>query len=123
MKYYFKIAIPLLITTIINYFLAYCVLEKISIKENMYFVYEALLLSQFGISKFLINEPTWYLSAFIICLPIFIYMLNKHRDFFLNIGSLFIPLLIYGYICSKYSTLDVWWQKENYIYIGVAINV
>lgn len=91
-----------------------------SVEKNAlpYAVYEILLLPQSGIYNTFYMLPLWYLSAVLICIPIIAYLLKKKSDFFMNIGTFFIPLLIYGYICRTYGDIDIW-DRYGIIYIGV----
>lgn len=104
-KRFFKIAAAAFIPTLINYLVVYW---NRDLEELPYMFYEILLTPMSGVYKTFVNLPLWYLSAYFICIPIFTYLIAKSKDFFVNIGSVIVPLIVYGGICRNNECLDVW---------------
>ena len=114
---YLKWLPTILVVCLIHYVYMYFFAVK-EPKNIFYMVYEIMLLPQSGIYKTFEILPLWYLSAFLICVPIIAYLLKKKSDFFYNIGTIIIPLLIYGYICRTNADLDTW-NDYTVVYSGV----
>lgn len=112
-----KLIIPVIVSVVIHYVIA-VIFGNFDPSELPYAIYEILLLPQSGIYKTFLNLPLWYLSAYMICLPVLIYFLNKSSDFFFNIGVVIFPLLIYGYICRTNIHVDIW-SFDSQMFIGL----
>ena len=68
---------------------------------------EVMLLMKSGIEYGTIyNGPTWYIGAMFIAIGVLFPLLLKHRDWFLNVGSLIISIFLYGYACQAKKTLN-----------------
>lgn len=68
---------------------------------------EILLLMKTGVTfGKTFNGPTWYIGAMFIAMAILLPLLLKYREWFLNIGSLVIAILFYGYAYTVKHTLN-----------------
>lgn len=117
-KQYLKICPIAAVCIVIQYIVTVC-FHRLSLQDFPYIVYEILLLPQTGIYKTFLNLPLWYVSAYFICLPILIFLLRKSKDFFYLIGSIIVPLLVYGFICRTNIDLDIWSFTSNIWFIGL----
>lgn len=117
-RQYIKI-FPITTICIIMQYIVTAYFNKLKFQDFPYIMYEILLLPQAGIYKTFLNLPLWYLSAYFICLPILIFLLNKYRDFFYNIGAIIAPIIIYGFICRTNIDLDIWSFNSHIWYIGL----
>lgn len=115
----YKKVFPVSAVCIIAQYLVTLFNDKLSLQDFPYIIYEILLVPQSGIYKTFLNLPLWYLSAYFICLPILIYCIKRYSDFFVNIGSILIPLLVYGFICRVNIDLDIWSFTSNIWFIGL----
>lgn len=52
------------------------------------------------------NGPTWYIGAMLLAMAILLPILLKYRDWFLNIGSLVLAVMLYGYAYTVKNTLN-----------------
>ena len=66
-----KKVLPAVVVTVFFNYVAIFVYGNIDLQDMPYMLYEMLLLPQTGIYKTFINLPLWYISAYIICLPVF----------------------------------------------------
>lgn len=115
----FKKVFPIVVVSVtIHYVAGYC-MQEVDTQDLLYAVYELLLLPQSGIYKTFLNIPLWYLSAYMICLPLFVYLANKGKGFFVHIGSVIAPLLIYGFICRVNVDMDIWSFDNGIMFIGL----
>lgn len=94
------------------------IMGTVEIKDLSYAFYEIFLMQQSGIYSSFSIMSLWYFSAVALALPVFVYLLKKHSDFFYNILTVLAPLFIYGYICRTHGDLCVW-KDFTYITIGV----
>ncbi|MBQ8182559.1 MAG: acyltransferase [Clostridia bacterium] len=77
------------------------------LKGSVLSINEVLLLHNTGVDFGTIyNGPTWYLSAMIVAMAIIFPVLLKHKDWFVNIGSLVIPVIIYAISSQEKGTLN-----------------
>ena len=67
-------------------------------------LYEILFLSSSGLTTAL-NAPIWYLSALFIVLPLTIYLMTAHREFW-RVAALLIPIVYFGK--NGVNTLRAW---------------
>ena len=116
-KMFHKLVPFIAIVVMIHYIIAFA-FHDVALHDLPYAVYEILLLPMSGIYKTFLIWSLWYLSAVIICLLPWSYLLIRYNDFFENIGSVLFPILIYGYICRMSGHLDTW-DVWNGIYIGI----
>ena len=117
-KQYIKILPTVVICVVMQYLVALgC--GTIDFQDFPYLIYEAMLLPQTGIYKIFLDLPLWYLSAYFVCLPLFIYCLKRSSDFFYRIGTIVVPLLIYGFICRVNIDLDIWNFNSGIWFIGL----
>lgn len=114
-----KKVLPAVVVTVFFNYVVVFVYGNIDLQDMPYMIYEMLLLPQTGIYKTFINLPLWYISAYIICLPVFLYMLGKFKDFFFNIGIIIVPLIIYGFICRNNVHLDIWNFSSGIPFVGL----
>lgn len=118
LKQYIKI-FPIVAVCVLMQYIVSNFYHKLALSNFPYCIYEILLLPQTGIYKTFLNLPLWYLSAYFICLPLLIFLLRKYKDGFYYIGSIIIPLLIYGFICRTHIHLDIWSFKSKILFIGL----
>lgn len=116
-KQFFKLITPVFVSVAVHYAVT-IILGKLDLSELPYIVYEIGLLPQSGIYKTFLNLPLWYLSAYIICLPVLLYLVKKSPDFFVNIGAVIVPLIIYGYLCRTHIHVDIW-SFDSKMFIGL----
>lgn len=115
----FKKSFPIIAVSVtIHYGTIFCI-GGLDLQDLPYAIYELLLLPQSGIYKTFFNLPLWYLSAYMICLPVFVYLANKRDGFFFHIGSVIFPLLIYGFICRVNVDIDIWSFDSGIMFIGL----
>ncbi len=77
------------------------------LKGSVLSINEILLLHNTGVDFGTIyNGPTWYLSAMIVAMAIIFPILLKHKDWFVNIGSLVIAVLLYAVSSQEKGTLN-----------------
>ena len=69
---------------------------------------EMALLPAAGLYEQFYVLPLWYLSALMILLPLFYYLLIKGKDAFLWVGCPICAMLIYGYFCRTVDYIDTW---------------
>lgn len=117
-KQYFKL-FPMVFTSVVIHYIIVYFLDRVKLHDLPYAIYEIALFPQSGIYNRFLNLPLWYLSAYIICLPLFLYLIKRFPDFFVNIGTIIIPLIIYGYICRTNIHLDIWKFSDEYMFIGL----
>lgn len=117
-RQYWKI-LPIVFVSVVLCYAAVYIMGGVDTQDLPYIVYEVLCLPQSGIYKVFLNPPLWYLSAYVICLPLFIYLLRKSKDFFYHVGTMMAPLLIYGFICRKNVDIDIWSFDSGIWYIGL----
>lgn len=68
---------------------------------------ELLLLMKTGVTfGKTFNGPTWYIGAMLLAMAILLPILLKYREWFLNIGSFVIAVLLYGYAYTVKHTLN-----------------
>ncbi len=113
-----KVVPAVVVTVFFNYAVIFA-FGNIDLQDMPYMLYEMLLLPQSGIYKTFINLPLWYISAYVICLPVFLYLLGKFKDFFFNIGVIIVPLIIYGFICRNNVHLDIWNFSSGIPFVGL----
>lgn len=99
---------PAVIISVIICFLVQIYTKTVTWSDFPYAVLEMFLLPQTGIYKFILNGPLWYLSAMLFTMPILVYLIRKKNDFFMHIGSILIPLFIYGCICRTDGHMETW---------------
>ncbi len=116
-KQFFKLITPVFVSVAVHYAVT-IILGKLDVSELPYIVYEMGLLPQSGIYKTFLNLPLWYLSAYIICLPLLLYLIKRFSDFFVNIGAVIIPLIIYGYLCRTNIDVDIW-SFDSKMFVGL----
>ncbi len=76
-------------------------------KDAVASVGEAMFLMKSGIEFGKIyNGPTWYIGAMLFAMAIIFPILLKHRDWFLNIGSLVIAIFMYALAYQEKHTLN-----------------
>lgn len=115
-KRFLQVVAAAVIPTAINYVVVYLDYDK---GDLPYMLYEMLLMPMSGIYKTFVNLPLWYLSAYFICMPLFTYLIGKSKDFFVNIGSVLVPLLVYGMICRQNIHLDIWTFDSPIPFVGL----
>ncbi|MCM1333972.1 MAG: acyltransferase family protein [Bacteroides sp.] len=115
----FKKLFPVVAISVVIHYMVFFLNGEIDAQDLPYMLYEILLLPQSGIYKIFLNLPLWYLSAYLICMPLFLYFWGRFRDFFFHIGSILTPLLIYGFICRNCVHLDIWSFASGYPFIGL----
>lgn len=115
----FKKIFPAAAVSVVIHYTAVFLNGEIDAQDLPYMLYEILLFPQSGIYKIFLNPPLWYLSAYLICVPLFLYFWGRFRDFFFHIGSILTPLLIYGFICRNCVHLDIWSFASGYPFIGL----
>lgn len=77
------------------------------LKGSVLSINELLLLHNTGVDFGTIyNGPTWYLSAMILGMAIIFPVLLKHKNWFVNLGSLVVPILIYAFSSQEKGTLN-----------------
>lgn len=59
---------------------------------------EILLLEESGVYSFILNGPTWYISALFIAMLPLAYVMKRNRDFYVNIFAPITAILLYGYM-------------------------
>lgn len=52
------------------------------------------------------NGPTWYIGSMLLAMAILLPILLKYREWFLNIGSLVLAIMLYGYAYTVKNTLN-----------------
>lgn len=115
----YKKLFPTIVISVGALYIAYYLRGYISAGDLPYIIYEIFCLPMSGIYKMFIDLPLWYLSAYLICLPAFVYLLDRHRDFFYEVGGVLFPLLIYGYICRKNIFVDIWMFESGIWFISL----
>lgn len=76
-------------------------------KDAITAISEALFLMKTGVEFGTIyNGPTWYIGAMLIGMAVLFPVLLKHREWFLNIGSLVIAIFCYGYAYQVKGTIN-----------------
>lgn len=76
-------------------------------KDALASVSEALLIMKAGIDfGKSYNGPTWYIGAMIFAMAIIFPILLKHRDWFLNIGSIVVAIFMYALAFQEKHTLN-----------------
>ena len=58
---------------------------------------ELFFLRESGVSLNVNIPPLWYVSALMLVLPVFVYLILRHRGFFLAVVMILAPLFDYGY--------------------------
>ncbi len=77
------------------------------LKGSVLSINEILLLHNTGVDFGTIyNGPTWYLSAMIVGMAIIFPILLKHKNWFVNLGALVVPVLIYAFSSQEKGTLN-----------------
>lgn len=115
----FKKLFPAVVVSVFFHYAVLFFFGGLDGQDLPYMAYEILLLPQSGIYKILLNAPLWYLSAYMICMPLFFYLLGRFQDFFFHVGSVLAPLLIYGFICRNHIHLDIWNFASGIPFIGL----
>lgn len=83
----------------------YTVVEML--KDMTASVGEVFLLMKTGVTfGKTFNGPTWYIGAMLLAMAILLPVLLRYRDWFLNIGSLVIAIVLYGYAYTVKHTLN-----------------
>lgn len=80
-----------------------------TIKSLVYGIFEAALLPASGIYESFMILPLWYLSALLVLLPLFYYLLMKAPAFFPYVAAPLSALMIYGYFSVSVGHIDVWY--------------
>lgn len=76
-------------------------------KDSILAINEVLILQNSGINfGSIYNGPTWYISAMLIAMAVLFPILLKHKDWFVNIGSLVIAIFCYAYSEQEKGTLN-----------------
>lgn len=79
-----------------------------TVKSLTYGIFEAALLPASGIYESFMVLPLWYLSALLMLLPLFYYLLMKAPSFFPYVAAPLSALMIYGYFSVSVGHIDVW---------------
>lgn len=69
-------------------------------------IYEIFFLQILFPAGKLVNGITWYISATVICFPLVIYMLKRHRHIYESLIAPFLALFVYGYLLSNWAHVD-----------------
>ncbi len=76
-------------------------------KDVVSSVGELLFLMKTGVNfGTIFNGPTWYLGAMYLGMLILLPILLKHREWFINVGSIVIAIFLYGYQYTVKHTLN-----------------
>lgn len=79
---------------------------------------EALMISMCGLEQRFTITPLWYVSAYLLVLPLFIYIISNHTKLLFGVGGLFV-LLYYGYTYIYYGSTVQWHNYIGFCYDGL----
>ena len=84
-------------------------------------IVQALFLSATSLDSFLLNSPAWYISAMLIVMLPFYYLLSRSKDFYLYIFAPLTAILAYAWCFNQENHYFAFWQYYGLVSGGIVL--